>query len=460
MTGSTSPSVRRALLEVLPTDAILVGFEGAHWEEELARSWHQATGIRADRTAGGEVLRPVEDILVPPPEASEIVRRLAAIRITREKEPAISLAAQEPPAIERMMDRLATFLETESALGARTLILCDNEGQADRLEEILFEKGRGLLSVQVGLGSVEGGFRIPSSPPLNLLTDHEIFRRSRRVRSGRRFQGAVALESLAQLTPGDYLVHMDHGIGRFRGLEKVEVGGVEIEALVIQYADDEILRVPVYRLDLVERWVGDTDQGEPPQVHQIGGKRWKSLKKKTEAAIEKMTRELLDLYAERELAEGFAFSADTRWQTEMEAAFLYEDTPDQARATREVKKDMESKRPMDRLICGDVGFGKTEVAVRAAFKAVQDGKQVAVLAPTTILVEQHARTFGERLADYPVRVASLSRFRSQAELTGIILALEQGEVDVVIGTHRLLSADVRFKELGILIVDEEQRFGV
>jgi transcription-repair coupling factor (superfamily II helicase) len=458
--ASAGPSVRRSLLEVLPTDAILVGFEGAHWEEDFGRSWHQASGIKADREAGGEKLRPVDDILLPPQDASEIVRRLPALRVTREGGHPLTLDATPPPAIERKMDRLAAFLDQEASREARTLILCDNEGQADRLEEILFDRGRGLHAVQVGLGALEGGFRIPSSPPLNVLTDHEIFRRSRRVRSGRRFQGAVALESLAQLTPGDYLVHMDHGIGRFRGLEKIEVGGESLEVLVIEYADEEILRVPVYRLDLIERWVGDTDQGEPPAVHRIGGKRWKALKRKTEAAIERMTRELLDLYAERELAEGFAFSVDTRWQTEMEAAFLYEDTPDQARATRDVKKDMESLRPMDRLICGDVGFGKTEVAVRAAFKAVQDGKQVAVLAPTTILVEQHARTFGERLADFPVKVASLSRFRSAAEQTEILLALERGEVDILIGTHRLLSADVRFKELGLLIVDEEQRFGV
>jgi hypothetical protein len=199
---------------------------------------------------------------------------------------------------------------------------------------------------------------------------------------------------------------------------------------------------------------------EPPQVHRIGGKRWKTLRRKTEEAIEKLTRELVELYAEREVAEGHAFAPDTKWQREMEASFLYEDTPDQARVSAEVKRDMESRRPMDRLVCGDVGFGKTEVAIRAAFKAVQDGKQVAVLAPTTILVEQHRRTFEERLADFPVRVGGLSRFRSQGEIAEIVAGLLSGEVDIVIGTHRLLSQDIRFQNLGLLIIDEEQRFGV
>jgi transcription-repair coupling factor (superfamily II helicase) len=270
----------------------------------------------------------------------------------------------------------------------------------------------------------------------------------------------MALESLAQLSPGDYVVHMDHGIGRFRGLERIEVGGESMEMLAIEYADRETLRVPVHRLDLVERWIGESSEAEPPSVHRIGGRKWKSLKRKTAQAIERATRELLELYAEREIAEGFAFSPDTHWQLEMEGGFVFEDTPDQRVATRDVKRDMESPRPMDRLVCGDVGFGKTEVGIRAAFKAVQDAKQVAVLAPTTILVEQHYRTFAERLADFPVRIASLSRFRTAKEQQAIVEAVARGEVDIVIGTHRLLSPDVKFHALGLLIVDEEQRFGV
>ncbi|MGH8721999.1 MAG: DEAD/DEAH box helicase, partial [Burkholderiales bacterium] len=299
-----------------------------------------------------------------------------------------------------------------------------------------------------------------AEPPVRVLTDHEIFRRARRLRRARRFRGAFALESLSHLHPGDYVVHLDHGIGRFRGMERVEVGGVEIESLAIEYAGGEVLRLPVYRLDLIERWVPDREESDPPPVHKIGGRTWKKVRRRTEEAIRRMAAELVELYAARQLAEGFAFSGDSRWQKEMESAFLYEDTPDQHQATIEVKRDMEGRRPMDRLVCGDVGYGKTEVAMRAAFKAVQDGKQVAVLAPTTVLVEQHARTFGERLADFPVRVAALSRFRTAAEQDRILAGLAAGEVDIVIGTHRLLQEDVLFHELGLIVVDEEQRFGV
>ena len=451
-TESATTSSVRSFLEVLPSETMLVGIGGTHWEEEFQKNWSHARRSGSDTRLDG--------LLVPPGEASALLRALPVVRLTAEEGHAHSLNATLPPEIARKMELLTAFLRAEAVRGANTLILCDNEGQIERLEEILRQSGMEIPGVQVGLGTVEGGFRIPSSPPLNVLTDHEIFRRRRRVRSGRRFRGAMALESIAQLSPGDYIVHMDHGIGQFRGLEQIEVEGESLEVLTVAYADGEMLRVPVYRLDLIERWVGETDTFEPPAVHRIGGRRWKALRRRTEAAIEKMTQELIELYAEREIAEGFAFSPDSKWQTEMEAGFLYEDTPDQRSVTQEVKKDMESPRPMDRLVCGDVGFGKTEVAIRAAFKAIQDGKQVAVLAPTTILVEQHHRTFEERLADFPVRVESISRFRTQRQQEDTLLALERGEVDVVVGTHRLLSGDLRFRELGLLIVDEEQRFGV
>src|SRR5690606_21222607 len=270
----------------------------------------------------------------------------------------------------------------------------------------------------------------------------------------------VALESVAALKPGDYVVHMDHGVGQFRGMEQVRVGDAIVETLVIEYAGGELLRVPVHRVDLIERWVADTDNAAPPRVHKIGGREWARTKEKTRRAIEEMASELLELYARREATVGHAFGPDTRWQREMESSFLFDDTPDQRQATEDVKRDMESTRPMDRLICGDVGYGKTEIAIRAAFKAVQDGKQVAVLVPTTILAEQHMRSFSERLASFPVTVASLSRFRSAKEQRTVLEKVEKGEVDIVIGTHRLLSPDVKFKEVGLLVVDEEQRFGV
>ncbi len=459
--GTPEPTALRSFLEILPPDAILSGLGGAHWEEEFGRNWSQARRIRADRADGGEDLPPAERVLMPATEAAERLHRMPVLRLVRDEGAEITLDAAAPPAIDRKMDQLVAFIREGVARGDETIVLCDNEGQVERLDEILEGAGVARQGVRIGTGTLDGGFVLREAiPAVRVLTDHEIFRRSRRVRSGRRFRGSVSLENVAQLTPGDYLVHMDHGVGCFRGLERIEVGGESLEVLKVEYAGGEVLRVPVYRLDLVERWVGGSDEAAPPDIHRIGGKRWKTLRRKTEEAVEKMTRELLELYAERRLAEGHAFSADTRWQRELEASFLYEDTPDQRRVTAEVKKDMEAPRPMDRLICGDVGFGKTEIAVRAAFKAVQDGKQVAVLAPTTILVEQHRRTFEERMADFPVKVAALSRFRTKAEQDEILFGLGLGEVDIVIGTHRLLSEDIRFRELGLVVVDEEQRFGV
>jgi len=452
--------VERSVLELLPTDAILVELGEQEWRRDLTRTWDHASDIRDELSAQGLNPVPLEQLFLRPDDTIRRMEALPRIRLLEDRVGNLDLETEPPPSFDRKMDRLRAFLVEGAARGQDTLILCDNDGQVQRLEEILTEKGI-PPGTTLGIGALGGGFLLNCArPPLRVLTDHEIFRRSRRLRRGRRFRGAAALESLAQLTPGDYVVHMDHGVGVFRGLEQLVVGGERIEALAIEYAGGEVLRVPVYRVDLIERWVGDTDDSTPPQVHRIGGRKWKTLKRKTQETIEAMTSELLELYAKRETAVGFAYSSDTRWQKEMESSFLYEDTPDQRKVSREIKADMERPRPMDRLVCGDVGYGKTEVAVRAAFKAVQDGKQVAVLAPTTILVEQHRRTFEERLADYPVRVGALSRFRSAAEQKHLLLSLAEGTVDIVIGTHRLLSRDVSFKDLGMLVVDEEQRFGV
>ena len=371
---------------------------------------------------------------------------------------AFRIAPPEP--IERNMQRLAELLRGSAQRGERTLILCDNEGQIERLQELLEEFGS-AGEVTLSLGSLAGGFVLSeATPPLRVLTDHEIFRRTRRLRRRRRFRGGAALESFAALQAGDYVVHMDHGVGRFRGMERTIVGAEEFETLVLEYANGEVLRVPVHRVDLIERWVGETDDSTPPRVHRIGGKEWHRTRRRTQRAIEEMTAELLQLYAAREAAAGHAFPPDTRWQREMESGFLFDDTPDQRQATEDVKHDMESVRPMDRLLCGDVGYGKTEIAIRAAFKAVQDGKQVAVLVPTTILAQQHLQTFGERLAGFPVNIEALSRFRTAKEQAETLRRLAAGELDIIIGTHRLLSPDVEFRALGLIIVDEEQRFGV
>jgi transcription-repair coupling factor (superfamily II helicase) len=461
--ADTDEHVSRSLVELLPGDAVIVRLGDWDLDADFERTWARVTTLYASLVDSGAEVAAPDSLFVPPEQMRALLGALPRLDVLSEAAPPPhpTLDAAPPPPIDRDMQKLEAYLRAGAATGKETLLLCDNDGQLARLEEILGGAGRIPPGTRLGIGTLAAGFELESSdPPLRVLNDHEIFRRPRRVRRSRRFRGAVALESLAQLTPGDYVVHMDHGVGRFLGLEHIEVAGEEMEALAIEYEGPEILRVPVYRLDLVERWVGESDDAKPPKLHRIGGKRWKNLKRKTEKVIEEMTVELLELYARRQTSEGFAYSPDTRWQMEMESAFLYDDTPDQRQAVEDVKRDMESKRPMDRLLCGDVGYGKTEVAIRAAFKAAQDGKQVAVLAPTTILVEQHRHTFAERLADYPVRVGALSRFRTPKETRKLLADLAEGSIDIIIGTHRLLSSDVVFKDLGLLIVDEEQRFGV
>ena len=311
----------------------------------------------------------------------------------------------------------------------------------------------------LAVGALDGGFVMPA---LRVMTDHEVFRRARRLRRVRRYRQAAPTVVAGTLASGDYVVHLDHGIGIYRGITSIEVEGGAIEVAIVEYEGGDRLHVPLYRLDQIERYRSGSDDGDqpPPRVHRLGSGSWKKVRDKTREAIQQMAAELLELYARRQVNAGFASPPDTKWQRELESGFLYEDTPDQRRATDEVKKDMERPVPMDRLVVGDVGYGKTEIAVRAAFKAVQGGKQVAVLVPTTVLAEQHGRTFAERLADFPVKVEVLSRFRTAKEQKKALGELAAGTIDIVVGTHRLLSKDVEFKDLGLLVIDEEHRFGV
>ncbi|HEX2091103.1 MAG TPA: transcription-repair coupling factor [Longimicrobiaceae bacterium] len=460
--GARTDGPRRSLLDYLPPDALLVHLGGSAVRAEMERTWADVQRLHDAETQRGAHPERPEALFLPAEEAAARLGRFAQVFVGEGPAgtPVRRFRAAPPEAIDRDMQRLGEVLRAGAARGERSLVLCDNQGQLERLQELLDEL-RVRADVTLALGSISGGFILADAdPPLRVLTDHEIFRRTRRIRRRRRFRGGAALESIAALKPGEYVVHMDHGIGQFRRMERVRVGEEEFETLVIEYAGGELLRVPVHRVDLIERWVSDADDAAPPRVHKIGGREWTRTTQRTRRAIQEMTAELLELYAAREAEQGYAYGADTRWQREMESAFLFEDTPDQRQATEDVKRDMESPRPMDRLICGDVGYGKTEVAIRAAFKAVQDGKQVAVLVPTTILAEQHLHTFAERLADFPVRIEALSRFRTAREQEKVLERLAEGSVDIIVGTHRLLSPDVKFRDLGLIVVDEEQRFGV
>ncbi len=315
-------------------------------------------------------------------------------------------------------------------------------------------------------GALADGWRLDlgaAGGSLHLLTDAEVFGWARpdaqRARRHGRPSARAPEANYADLADGDYVVHMDFGIGRFRGLVQREVEGLAREYLLIEYHENDELYVPIHQADRLTRYVG-VDEGHAPNLSRLGAQDWTTAKAKTQQAVEAVALELLDLYAKREAVHGHQFGPDTTWQSELEASFPYVETDDQLRAIAEVKSDMESPRPMDRLICGDVGYGKTEVALRAAFKAVMDGRQVAVLVPTTVLAQQHLHTFQGRLGPYPVAVEMLSRFRSRAEAEAIIEKLGEGKIDILIGTHRLLQKDVQFKNMGLVIIDEEQRFGV
>jgi len=342
---------------------------------------------------------------------------------------------------------------TELSRTNHVFVMCDNRGQAVRLKELLAEAAE---DVAIELGSLERGFSIPDAA-LVVYTDHDIFDRYRRRRRPK-FRGGAPISTFEALTVGDYVVHVNHGIGRYVGMERVEADGRLVDCIIVEYADGGKLYVPAGEVDRLQKYVGK--EGVRPRLNKLGGTAWSRTKARAKAAVEELARDLLKLYAARKAKPGHAFSADTVWQKELEASFIYDETEDQLRAAEEIKRDMESRRPMDRLVCGDVGFGKTEVAIRACFKAVMDGMQAAVLVPTTILAQQHLTTFRDRLADYPVEVDVLSRFRTEKEQKEILERLRRGKLDIVIGTHRLIQKDVEFKNLGLLVIDEEQQFGV
>jgi transcription-repair coupling factor (superfamily II helicase) len=345
--------------------------------------------------------------------------------------------------------------------GFINIISSENEKQIERLERIFSEINKStsnelFFPLNIGLS---GGFT-DYDLKICCYTDHQIFERyyKYKINSSLQEKEAITLKELLSLKPGDYVTHIDHGIGRYGGLEKINNNGKEQEAIRLIYKDDDILYVSIHSLHKISKYAGK--EGSVPTIHRLGSQVWQNLKNKTKERVKDIAKDLIKLYAERKASKGFAFSADNYLQNELEASFIYEDTPDQLKTTLDVKRDMESVIPMDRLVCGDVGFGKTEIAIRAAFKATCDSKQVAVLVPTTILALQHYKTFKERLAKFPCNVEYINRFKSSSQKKEIINKLKEGKLDIIIGTHRLISNDVVFKDLGLLIIDEEQKFGV
>jgi transcription-repair coupling factor (superfamily II helicase) len=406
---------------------------------------------------------------------------------------AIQFEAHAQPATNGSVKHLLEHVTRLSSAGTNVYITCDTRQEATRIQELIEEEltspddremtdqamtpqlneevpeesptaPEALRAWQASItkhlltDTIHSGFIFPAAG-VALFTEHEIFGRLKRrgMQRKRAFKGFSPKE-VQQLKRGDFVVHVDHGIGRFAGLHKIKIRGVEQEVIKVEYAEKDTLYVNLNFVNRVQKY--SSQEGHVPTLTKLGSPDWERLKGRARRKIKDIARDLIKLYARRKSEQGFAFAPDSHWQKEMEASFMYEDTPDQASATVDVKKDMESPSPMDRLICGDVGFGKTEVAVRAAFKAVMDGKQVAVLVPTTILAQQHYNTFMDRLSRYSVRIESLSRFKSNKEQTVILNALRDRKVDILIGTHRILSKDIEFKDIGLLVIDEEHRFGV
>lgn len=447
------------ILDYLPDSAVLL------WDDL------QSPQVRFDETVENyrrhleRVPAPIRSAVSPPEDLLETPQALLEGMSLRpcvyvdtlggpEVETTVAADLREQPSLAPRLELLADSLRQQHESGLEVIVVSPTVGHAERLSELLGDKAP---FVRVVLGVLHEGF-LDRTGSRVVYTDTQLFPRQAQAGRPRRYKGGEALASYDDLMPGDFVVHVDHGIAQFVGIERVQAGGGAQDCMVLSYAEKSRLYVPLDDFQRVQKYVGR--EGVAPALSKLGSGIWERTKERTRESLKQMAGELVELYAKRQFLAGIACPPDTVWQKEFEDAFLYEETQDQDKAITDVKKDMESARPMDRLVCGDVGFGKTEVAMRAAFKAVMSGYQVAILAPTTILVAQHYETMKERMASFPVRVGQLSRFLKPREQKDVVAKLREGQVDILVGTHRALSKDVSFKNLGLLIVDEEQRFGV
>ncbi|PIE84424.1 MAG: transcription-repair coupling factor [Bacteroidia bacterium] len=440
---------QQSILELLTDNATV-------WTEDWAPSLERY----ADQTKG--LSNELAECFLRPEELAAAVGQHTRFELglgEGEQGATVSFRTQPQPNFARNFPSLVESLNREHQMGHRTYIFAEQESQRRRLRAIFDELGLERDCYRLVSLPLHEGFSDADSG-VNVYTDHQLFDRYHRykLRKALPKRDAFTLNELQALHPGDYVVHVDHGVGRFEGFIREGAGGTSGEYVCLSYRDGDTLMVSIHNLHRLSKYRASDD--EPPTIHKLGSGVWSRMKERVKREVKERARELIRLYAARRVEKGFAFSPDSYLQEQLEASFIFEDTPDQLLATRAVKQDMEADIPMDRLVCGDVGFGKTEIAVRAAFKAATDGKQVCVLVPTTVLALQHYKTFGQRLADFPVRVELLSRLRSAREQREVKQALAEGKVDILIGTHAILGKTVRFKDLGLLIVDEEQKFGV
>lgn len=380
------------------------------------------------------------------------------IRFYFQTDTSIAFNITPQPSFNKNFTLLTENLKSNTKEGIKNIIFSDTPKQMERIYAIFEDIDKTLQFTPILL-SLHEGF-IDKGEKIACYTDHQIFDRYHRFKLKNNFSKteAITIKELYNLQPGDYITHIDHGIGKYAGLEKIDVNGKQQEAIRLVYKDNDMLYISIHSLHRIAKFSGK--EGTEPVLNKLGTNAWATLKQKTKTKVKDIAKDLISLYAKRKAMQGFAFSPDTYLQTELEASFIYEDTPDQEKSTRDVKRDMEIPHPMDRLICGDVGFGKTEIAIRAAFKAVCDNKQVAILVPTTILALQHHNTFKERLKDFPCKIDYINRFKSAKQQTETLKKLEEGQLDIIIGTHKLLGKEVKFKDLGLMVIDEEQKFGV
>ncbi|MEW6273737.1 MAG: transcription-repair coupling factor [Bacillota bacterium] len=464
------------LLNYLPPESIVILNDSVRLKEVAESIRKEYEQVYMDLLAAGKILPGQFDAYVDWPRLSAGLANHRVIYVSllprqpkdRHPQNVVNFAARGMQTFLGRLDMLASEVRRYKKMGYAVVLLVNTEERARHLQEYLRDAQidafylRSLTwevrpgNVIVSLGRLSNGFELISGK-LAVITENEIYGELLTPRR-ERYRKTKQPVPFADLKAGDYVVHVNHGIGRYQGVVSLTVGGVQKDYLLIQYAGEDKLYVPTDQIGLIQKYLGA--EGVAPKLSRLGGNEWSRVKGRVKEAVREMADELLALYAARQKLPGHAFAADTVWQQEFEANFPYEETPDQLRAIEEVKADMERPRPMDRLLCGDVGYGKTEIALRAAFKAVVEGKQVAVLVPTTILAQQHFQTFRERFAGFPVTIEMLSRFRSPKEQRQIIAAIKEGKVDIVIGTHRLVQEDVTFKDLGLVVVDEEQRFGV
>ena len=465
--NKTLEEKREIFLDYINEKTVLILQNTELLGQQLNRLYDKATDTFSKLSTDVRHAKP-EELFIN--EASFLKRALdfAIIELDKKNifksEQAFVFHTSPQPSFNKQFDLLLNNLHDNDFNGISNYLFCANENQAKRFKEIFADidqenHNHTNSKYQSVVFPLYQGF-VDEELQIACYTDHQIFERYHKfsIKNGYSKKQTITLKELTSLTVGDYVTHIDHGIGKFGGLQKIQVEGKTQEAIKLVYADNDIVYVSIHSLHKISKYNGK--DGSPPKIYKLGSSAWKTLKQKTKARVKHIAFNLIQLYAKRRLDKGYAFGPDTYMQKELESSFIYEDTPDQVKATHDVKMDMESDRPMDRLVCGDVGFGKTEVAIRAAFKAVDNGKQVAVLVPTTILAYQHFRTFSERLKDLPVTVSYLNRFRTAKQKAETLKGLEEGKVDIIIGTHQLVNKNVKFRDLGLLIIDEEQKFGV